>query len=439
LRPSPLGAAYMSAFLSGVPGVAVVWAFARLERLRLGIALGLAYAVLPMVVDSARYLLVDQPLTLVVALAAMAWAAASERPTWPRLLGFALLAAACPLIKGNGALVALIPALDIALTGRLRLLRQPALWAAAIIAFAIVAPWYWLSFAISADGFNYAPGLPYATLALEENGRAILASVGVAGLLLALAGTASLAPRTSPAERRLCCLALSVVIATLVFQSAVPASLAPRYVAPLLPWLVVLAGLGLVNLGRFGRPGHAAAAALGVAALLPAGATLATLPPKPDLGAPRLADAMVRRGGLWLVDGRSGAEGALIAAGAYADAGRRRIWVERASQWLSTSDFMGRGYRLTASDPAAVRRVLDHVGAAGAVSVAVRNQMAFPHSRLLQAAVHNGDYLVAPQRFVRGDGQLLVAVRLRPITPNVALVAAASGSAKVATITGALR
>ena len=160
LRPSPGEAAVASAFLAGLPGIAVLWCFARLGRAWLGAALAVAYALLPLVLEGARYILVDQPLTLVVALAALAWGAASDRPVWWRFVLFALLAAFAPLVKGNGALVALVPAIDMALTRRWTLLKRPALWAAGALAFVIVAPWYALSFAISAEGFNYAPGLP---------------------------------------------------------------------------------------------------------------------------------------------------------------------------------------------------------------------------------------------------------------------------------------
>ena len=148
---------------------------------------------------------------------------------------------------------------------------------------------------------------------------------------------------------------------------------------------------------------------------------------------------MVRHGGLWLVDGRSGAEGALVAQGAYADEGRNQLWVGRASQWLSTSDFMGRGYRLTAGDPAAVRAVLDRVGAAGAISVALHHQLAFPHSRLLAAAVNTPAYSSTRSSFAAGDGDVLVANRRTTIAPNLAVLAADSGSAKVAKMTDALR
>ncbi|MEI2598333.1 hypothetical protein V8940_19355, partial [Acinetobacter pittii] len=92
------------------------------------------------------------------------------------------------------------------------------------------------------------------------------------------------------------------------------------------------------------------AAGVAVAFITPI-TTLTNATVKPDLGAPAIAQSMIDAPGIWLVDGRAGGEGAVIAAAAYADGGRRRIWVARASQWLSTSDFMGRDYSLTARSP----------------------------------------------------------------------------------------
>ncbi len=60
---------------------------------------------------------------------------------------------------------------------------------------------------------------------------------------------------------------------------------------------------------------------------------------------------MTKQGGIWLVDGRAGGEGAMIAAAAYADGGARRLWVSRASQWLSSSDFMGARLQADRNDP----------------------------------------------------------------------------------------
>ncbi|MES2444246.1 MAG: glycosyltransferase family 39 protein [Pseudomonadota bacterium] len=437
-RPSPAGALVLAAFVAGLPAGAIVWAFQRLGRQRLGLVLGFAYVLLPLVVDGGRYILLDQPVALVVALAAIAWARASDRPGWGRFLWFAALAAACPLVKGNGALIALVPAIDIALTGRWKLLRQPALWVAALVTLAIVAPWYWLSFSIAAGGFNYAPGLDYAGFAVTANALAIWGNIGAAGIVLALIGAASAFRAVPRDEARIARLSLAVVLATLAFQSTVPAALEPRYVTPLLPWLVVLAGLGLVALAREGGLIRAAGGVLAWLALVPAVWTLWTLPPKPDIGAPALARQMVREGGLWLVDGRAGGEGALIAEAAWSDSGARRLWVSRASQWLSASDFMGRDYRLLAANPGEARQVLDKLGVRGVVSVFEGNRYAYPHSAVLHVGAHQG-FTTGRVDFPSGGGSVFTARRDLPVTPNIALIEQNSGSANVAKMNAALR
>lgn len=436
LRPSPLGALIQSAIVAGLPAGVILCAFERVGRCGIGAAVALAYALSPLVVEAARHILLDQPATLVVALAALAWVRASERPSWGRMLSFGLLAAAAPLVKGNGALVALVPAIDMTLTGRWKLLRKPPLWAAGLLALLIVVPWYWLSFRISAGGFNYQPGPAYAWLALRANMAALYDNLGTAGLLLAVLGLHS-AWRSGGQAERIAKLALSVVVATLAFQSAVPVAIEPRYIAPALPWAYVLAGFGLVALLELPRRRLLAPVA-GAAALLPAIVALWTLPPKPDLRAPKLARRMVEAGGLWLVDGKAGGEGAVIAAAAYADRGQRRVWVARASQWLSTSDFMGRGYRLAAADPAAARAVLDRLGASGAVVIADRDRLAYPHSRILAGAVREGGYRLAGERFAAGRGSTVLARREGPVTAHPELLAAGSGSANIGKIGAAL-
>lgn len=438
-RPSPFGALLISAFVAGLPSGAIVWAFQRMGRLPLGIGLAALYVLLPLVVDGGRYLLLDQPVALVVALAAIAWARASDKPGWWRFLIFAALAAACPLVKGNGALIALVPALDIALTGRWRLLKLPALWVAALVTAALVVPWYLISFKISAGGFNYDPGLAYAGLAIGANAEAIYANLGIGGLALAAVGAASAFGAFRPQEARVARLAIAVVAATLLFQSIVPAALEPRYVTPLLPWLVILAGLGLVTLWRAGRAQRVAGGALGAFAVVPAVLALGALEAKPDIGAPALARQMAREGGLWLVDGRAGGEGALIAEAAYADHEARRVWVSRASQWLSSSDFMGRGYVLTARTPEAAREVLAGIGVRGVASIAEKGRFAYPHSIVLNRAVNAGGFSVSQRKFEGGAGTLTIARRELPITPNLTLIRQNGGSANVAKMTTALR
>lgn len=436
LRPSPAAALMLSAFVAGLPALAIVWALSRLGHAKVGLALATIYSIMPLVIDGDRHILLDQPLALVVALGTMSWAAASERPSWWRFLLFAALAAFAPLVKGNGALIALVPAIDIALTGRWRLLRHPALWVSAALAMLIVAPWYWLSFKISAGGFNYAPGPEYAWLALRTNIAASWANIGAAGLLLALVGLFSVFREHSLLETRIARLSLSVVLATLIFQSLIPAALEPRYLAPMLPWLVVLAGIGLLTLARYRM---FPAVGLAILMTIPAVVALWSLAAKTDIGAPRIAKEIVGRGGLWLVDARAGGEGAIIASVAYADDRHHTTWIARASQWLSSSDFMGRDYRLLTKRPEEAKAVMDRIGAAGAVSIADRNRYAYPHSPVLTRAVQNAEFVTGHRPFATGSGTVLLAQRIAPVRPNIALVSRNGGSANVGKMNAMLR
>ena len=420
LRPSPFGATLIGAFVAGLPAVIVAWGLRRTGHARLGIAAGLLYLLLPLVVHSERHFLVDQPVSLVIGLAAIAWFHASAAPGLIRFLLFGALTAAAMLIKGNGALLGLVPLIDIALTRRWALLRDWRLWVAGAATLLVVAPWYYVSFRISAGGFNYAPGIDYALASLTTDLVTMVDNVGFGGCVLALFGLWF--ARAHEDTRRIAALAVAVIVATLLFQAAVPVALVPRYVLPLLPWLAVLAGIGLAGLWRLGAGARIGGGLLVVTALTPAAVALVELEPKVDIGAPALAAAIRARPGIWMVDGRAGGEGAVIAAAAYADGGARRVWVARASQWLSTSDFMGRQYRLTARSGVEARSVLDRLGVAGVVTIAERDRLAYPHSRVLRAGLVGDGFAGETVRFAVGSGSATTAVRGTAVRPNLDLL-----------------
>ncbi|WBO23637.1 ArnT family glycosyltransferase [Sphingomonas abietis] len=435
IRPSPFGAALLSAFVAGLPALIILWAMERgaMERAgarRWGVAAAFAYLLLPIVANEARYVRLDQPVALVAGLAAMAWFAASARPTLCRYLLFGALAAFATLTKGNGALVMLVPALDILMAARWRQLADGRLWLAAAATLLVVAPWYYVSFKIAAGGFNYAPGLPYAWLSLQADGAAILANLGWAGIAVAAFGAG--AGWRDEASRPIIRLAIAMILATLLFQAAIPVALEDRYVLPAIPWLVVLIARGLIALARLHRWAPVAVGLVAALIVGPAVATLATTAPKPDIGATGVAERMRAAPGIWLIDGRAGGEGAMIAAAAYADGGRRTIWAARASQWLSTSDFMGRDYRLSVHRPAEARAVLDGLGVRGVVSIAEKGRLAYPHSALLRGAIALPGFVAQDRPFPRGAGSTLIATRLAPIVPQAGRLASGSGSTGVA-------
>jgi len=434
-RPSPFGAAILSAFIAGLPALLIVWALGRVGAQRWGIAAGFAYLLLPLVANEARYFRIDQPVALVAGLAAIAWFHATERPKLWRYLLFGGLAAFATLTKGNGALAVLIPALDILMARRWRQLADWRLWIAAGATLLVVAPWYYVSFRISAGGFNYAPGPAYAWLSLKTDCAALLDTMGFVGMIAALFG--AVAGWREPGFRPIVRLSVAAILATLLFQAAIPVALEDRYVLPAIPWLAVLIAIGPLAAAERNPIGAFVPTIVILATLLPFVARLAHQPPKPDIGAPAIAARMQAAPGIWLVDGRAGGEGAVIAEAAYADGGRHAIWAARASQWLSTSDFMGRGYQLSVRSPAEARGILDKLGVSGVVSVAEKEELDYPQSELLRAAVALPGFTGAHQPFVEGAGSSLIARRSVPIAPHPDLLTSGNGSADVASMTKA--
>jgi hypothetical protein len=164
---------------------------------------------------------------------------------------------------------------------------------------------------------------------------------------------------------------------------------------------------------------RAAAIALPAAALASPVVALVRLEPKRDMAAPTIVAAMRQDSWIWMVDGRAGGEGAIIAEVAHRDCGMRTMWVARASQWLAGSDFMGRGYHVIARTPDAARTILDRIGVSGVVIVRDRLQDPYPHSAILLRAVTQGGYIVTRHRFARGLGEVIVARRDGAVLPHV--------------------
>ena len=152
--PSPFAAALWSAFVAGVPAMLVLWGLDRSGAPRMGLAAAVATLAVPLVSGSARSFLLDQPVALVVGLGAIAWLRAVERPGWGRFALFGVLAAFAPLVKGNGALIALLPVIEILLARRWAVLRDHRLWVVAAAVLVVVAPRSYVSFLIAAGGFN---------------------------------------------------------------------------------------------------------------------------------------------------------------------------------------------------------------------------------------------------------------------------------------------
>lgn len=413
LPATPQAAFIINLLISALPAAALGWALAWLAGRRVALAGCAIYVLTPLVVEGQAFFMLDQALTASCAAAAIAWLAYTQRPGWTRAGLFAALCAGAVLIKGNGWLIVLVPLLHMLLTRGWRLLALPHLYVAALAAGVVIVPWYWLTSSIAADGFNHQAGLTYAWLALKANLHTLLRNLGYAGAPLALIATVVeyRQRRTAPLRWSIVSIAISLILATLALQSLVPAAIDDRYLAPALPAYTALAALGVFHVGAAlsgwlaargrsqlteqgsaGLVPHglivpAVSSLLVLAMLAPGAAHLIKRGPKVDMRAADLPTLPPEQGpSIWIIDGSSGAEGALIAELAVRDPELRHYAV-RASKLLAASDFMGTRYALKYQYPQQVLDELLRLGARYVVLVRLDHAAPFPHSAQLSAAL----------------------------------------------------
>ncbi len=394
---------------------------------------------LPISLANSIRLMLDQALGMLCLLAALLWSAYACRRTLGWALGFAAVAAASILVKGNGWVLVMFPLFHIALTGRWSMLWNWRTLAAAALALAVVGMWTVATYKISSDGFNYAWGWSYFALALPTFLGQLYDCLGPVGVLLAVTGIwTSLGTRGNPALRELSRTGLALVLATVIFHSLVPVDLVARYMSSAVFPLAMFMAIGAWGLSQrlawaVARPWAAAALAL-VVLSMPGLQFLYETRPRVDLRMAEVAQLLSAQpqGLAVVVDGNPGVEGALTSEMALRDRVRQH-YVVRSSQLLSTSDFMCHKYVLKADTPQQVLGLLDEMGAAAVVVAEGPVIETYEHNAVLKAALQDP---VSPFRLAqvfrheRQDGQTSVYLRRDLVSPDRATITRVSFPAK---------
>jgi hypothetical protein len=331
----------------------------------------------------------DNLLALLVFLAAWAWSRYCRRPSWRTAAAFAAAAAAAILTKGTAIGLLLLPPAHAAVTRNWRLLigrRGLAAFAAILLA---TAPWYLFTYRMAANGWNYSWG-SFTLLAAPFFAGTFLSEFGVPATLGFLFGAWRALRRPQAGPPDIGVFAVTAMV-QFVFILLVPADLEPRYLVPVYPCAAIVAVWGLFGLIDMVLPASARRfrnrdlVSGAVAALLVMVSVWQGFRPA-HVESFRTREAFAAlataRNPLILISGSSRFEGAMISTVAQADHGRS-LYALRASKLLSSSSFMGNGYRPRFDRPAQMKAWLLRNRIGWIVIDTSADSMRYSHNRML--------------------------------------------------------
>lgn len=335
--------------------------------------IALLYVVLPQTRTYTAIVMADLLLVALSLLAALFFLSFIRDPRPRDALLFGLTAAGAILTKGSGIGLALLPPLALLLSGKGKLLLNRSLWLAPVPVIALALPWMLFSMGITEEGMQESGILDWAKAAIPFYGEGVVMEVGwvATAAFFAAIGTAlirTVARRPFPEEEAVLWALLACGI---VIPLVVPAGLDHRYLMPVIPSLLLLGAAQVRRIVGEKRI-RVGALVVGGYALLVFGETFRPVE-KLYTGASASVERVVedaeteRPGGsptrVLAVSNATG-EGALIAAAALT--APDSLVIARGTKWLSTSDWMGRGYRLSFETPQdltemAAERAIDYL------------------------------------------------------------------------------
>ena len=364
----------------------------------LAAAAGMGVAALPMALKLSLHVMSDVLLALLCLWAAILWARYLRMPSIRRALVWGCVASAAILTKGSGIGLCLLPPLATLLAGKWRLALTGSWWCSALPVAVLAAPWMLYSTGISKEGMTELSPWQYFLQALPYHLKAmpvvfgwpftILGAAGIVGGLISGWRRKALLPETAS----LTGMAFGMTAVLLL----VPVGLSMRYMLTLAPAMLMAVAAALHWIPRQGK------LTLWGKALSIFACNLLLLPPSILLRKEVSGfDTAVTRSGIsasgtsrenWLVGSDPRGEGAVIAAAAFDCPLRSRflLRVYRGSKELSSSDWMGRGYKPAFNTPKELLEHLDRLKITRVfVDLSVPANQRKEHERLLEAALVN--------------------------------------------------
>ena len=349
------------------------WLMFRVGKALLGqeiaVALAVAFILYRVVQTYTATVMADVMLTGTCLGAAMAWERflTTRRGWWS--LAFGGIAAAAILTKASGILLALLPVFSIALRRDWKLVYDKRLWLAPLPVAALAVPWMIATVKISSEGHTGLSVTSYFLKAVSFYSGQTIEVFGWATTALLITGAVMLGRkivlRRSPESLETTL--WSLLLAAFVLILLVPVGFEDRYLLPALPPAILLGAHSARNLWSslsnlpLPRTGWQHWATGAILFLLLVGTRL-NAPDKRITGYSQVIDELALQTESTgrviriLACSDTHGEGALVAAAALRTP--KDISVQRGSKLLSTSDWMGRGYKLAFDSPESLHQLL---------------------------------------------------------------------------------
>lgn len=345
----------MNFFSAGAGLLLFVFGRRLLRRESGAVMIAFLYVALPQTRTYTAIVMADLLLVVFSLLAALSFLRFLQEGRSRDSLFFGCWAAAAILTKGSGMGLALLPPLALLFSGKGRLLLAPRLWLATLPVLLFAFPWMLLTAGITGEGMQEIGFTEWIRSALPFYGGAIVREAGYTGFAAfsgaALFGLHRGVVRKQPAGHGEAVL-WALLMGGLGVALVVPAGLDHRYLMPVIPSLLLL-GAGAVQALSPAVPGKWQQVLVAAFALAVLGETARSVQ-KFYTGASEAvrlavgedhADGVAGEPVRLLVVSNATGEGAVIAAAAL-EIRTAGLQVARGSKILSTSDWMGRGYRL---------------------------------------------------------------------------------------------
>lgn len=335
-----------------------------------GLAMGLLFLLLPLTQTYSGMLMTEIPIALLNFAAALCFGKFLDTGHWRYIVAFGVLAPVAILTKGSGLVLSLVPPLAVLFSRRWRFLVRPAFWLPVLLVLVLCGPWYWFTLQQARRGLaEQAPSMHFTIPAIRYFSWNLV-KIGGVGLTILVAiglGTKLLRPFWKGGAGGKWAASAALLVSILFLHCVGPVGFEARHLVPAIPVLLLFLAAGMAWVAdRLPLP-DTSSGKMALMVLEVFGAFFLetfTVPRNTCYGFGAVAERLLAtpdfHQSVLLISGGTSEEGMFIAEVAGREQ-RPGHFVLRASKVLSSSGWLGEGYRLIYRTPDEVEHFLEEL------------------------------------------------------------------------------